>query len=294
MAGNFVFDNGPAGRSLRVDASGRLLATGDVGAGLFVYGYGDSGRALMVDASGRLAVVLSGGAGEANTASNIGSSSGLLYSGKVGVDLQIRSLAPGSGIRIETIGNTVRIDNTNDDDITLLESQHDQLQLDFTNSSGNIGANQFLLGGSVALDVASSGANQIVLGSNSIQDTHLKGQVHIYDQLHVYGCMHTPVSSGTVDGNETINMNVSNVFRLHWMDGVNSTLTLSGGNTGAKYTFILVNAQGGDGAVVWPANVLWQGGNGMTSLTPGANKIDVIGMTYDGVNYYAASGADFS
>ena len=50
----FPFATGPAGRNLVVDASGRLIATGEAGNQLFPFGFGDTGRALVVDGSGRL------------------------------------------------------------------------------------------------------------------------------------------------------------------------------------------------------------------------------------------------
>jgi len=48
------FSFGPQGRRIVVDASGRLIATGDTGQDLFVFGFGNTGRSLVVDASGRL------------------------------------------------------------------------------------------------------------------------------------------------------------------------------------------------------------------------------------------------
>lgn len=52
-----------------------------------------------------------GGGGEANTASNIGSGVGL-FSSKVGVDLQFRSLVAGPGVTITPSGSTVTISST--------------------------------------------------------------------------------------------------------------------------------------------------------------------------------------
>src|SRR3990172_569214 len=52
-----------------------------------------------------------GGEGENNTASNIGTGTGLFHS-KVGVDLRFHSLSAGSGISINDIGNEIQIGST--------------------------------------------------------------------------------------------------------------------------------------------------------------------------------------
>jgi len=172
--------------------------------------------------------------------------------------------------------------------------------LDFANASGNMVATT-TAAQAAADDVTTDFTNisgvwesEINLNTQGVLDFNNSSGVIGSAGLEVGGNVWTPVSSGTVDENETINLSLSDVHRLHWMDGINSTLTLSNPKTGGKYTFVLVNAQGGDGAVVWPAEVLWQNGDGMTSLTPGTNSIDVVGMTYDGENYFAASGCAFA
>ncbi|MHA2341937.1 MAG: hypothetical protein ACXADW_08660, partial [Candidatus Hodarchaeales archaeon] len=55
-----IFAYGPTGRSISVDASGRLDATVEPEGALYIFGYGDTGRFLSVDASGRLATVIHG------------------------------------------------------------------------------------------------------------------------------------------------------------------------------------------------------------------------------------------
>jgi hypothetical protein len=70
------------------------------------------------------------------TASNIGIGLGEVFSGKVGVDLQFRKLLSGSGIQIETSGNTVRIDSQLEDDVSINETNISNLSTDFVNSSG--------------------------------------------------------------------------------------------------------------------------------------------------------------
>lgn len=131
---------GPTGNALVVDASGRLVTNGDSGADAYILGYGQTGRALVVDASGRLltsALSTGGGSsGEVNTASNLAGGSGTIFATKSGTDLRFRSLLAGSGIYITTSGNVVRIDNTQYDDLTVIESRVNTLETDFANASG--------------------------------------------------------------------------------------------------------------------------------------------------------------
>jgi len=70
MSNSFVFDHGPNGRYLTVDASGRIIATTTPYLGFYEYGYGDTGRSIVVDASGRLGINIDGVIGN-------GSSSGI-------------------------------------------------------------------------------------------------------------------------------------------------------------------------------------------------------------------------
>lgn len=56
-----IFDWGPTGRSIEVNASGQLLTTNEPVGGLYPLGYGKTGRALCVDGSGRLCVTSAGG-----------------------------------------------------------------------------------------------------------------------------------------------------------------------------------------------------------------------------------------
>jgi hypothetical protein len=86
---------------------------------------------------------------EATTASNVGIGSGEVFAQKVGNDLQFRRLLGGSGIQTSTSGNTVRIDNTLEDDFNILRTDVDQLQTDFDNSSGVFVKNAENLGGAV-------------------------------------------------------------------------------------------------------------------------------------------------
>jgi hypothetical protein len=51
-----------------------------------------------------------GGSGEVNVGTNIGTGTGQIYSGKVGVALQLRTIAAGTNINVNTVGDTVVID----------------------------------------------------------------------------------------------------------------------------------------------------------------------------------------
>jgi hypothetical protein len=64
-----VFKVGPLGRTLSVDASGRLLATTEPADGLYPFGFGDKGRQVVVDGSGRLVVSLQSARAEVNVPS---------------------------------------------------------------------------------------------------------------------------------------------------------------------------------------------------------------------------------
>ena len=55
-----LFELGPTGRGIYVDASGRLQTNSDPSASGHIFGYGETGFPLMVDASGRLLTSASG------------------------------------------------------------------------------------------------------------------------------------------------------------------------------------------------------------------------------------------
>lgn len=114
----FIFESGPFGRNLLVDASGRLIATGDSGGGLFPFTTGDTGRALVVDPSGRIVLsplssgIGGGGGGEANTASNVGASGTGVFKQKSGVDLEFKKLVAGHELAIISSPDSLQIDNS--------------------------------------------------------------------------------------------------------------------------------------------------------------------------------------
>lgn len=131
-----IFEWGPTGRSIKVDASGRLLTTGDPVGGLYPVGYGQTGRALCVDASGYLAVTSTGSSGGSiNNGINLGDGSGI-FAGKAGSNLTFKTLHAGSGIKLEADASGVTINNTYEDDVQDIRIDLDNLQSDFDNASG--------------------------------------------------------------------------------------------------------------------------------------------------------------
>lgn len=83
-----IFDWGPTGRSVEVDASGQLITTNEPVGGLYPLGYGKTGRALCVDGSGRLCITgvtttSSGGSGSGVVDSAVATAlSGRIYTGQ--------------------------------------------------------------------------------------------------------------------------------------------------------------------------------------------------------------------
>lgn len=90
-----------------------------------------SGSIIRVDNNGDIG----GGAGEANTASNVGSGIGVFHQ-KTGIDLEFRGILQGSGIQIALSGSTIIVDSTLEDDVQLNTSNVTQIRNDFDNSSG--------------------------------------------------------------------------------------------------------------------------------------------------------------
>jgi hypothetical protein len=71
MANIFPLEFGPEGRSISVDADGKIVAVSEDGGNAYVYGYGSTGRPLAIDASGRLILsslsnIVASGVGDGN------------------------------------------------------------------------------------------------------------------------------------------------------------------------------------------------------------------------------------
>lgn len=90
----------------------------------------------------------------------------------------------------------------------------------------------------------------------------------------------------------TVNWDNSNVQYIS-MQGNITTLTLSNPQDGARYILLLQQDATGGRTVAWPASVKWPGGTAPT--LSGANKMDVIGLIYNGAstNYLASTGLNY-
>ena len=116
--------------------------------------------------------------------------------------------------------------------------------------------------------------------SGSLQ---LQGQVYIDIPT-------THIPTGTT---QTIDWNNGNiqVIDLDSATG-NVTLTLSNPQTGGTYSLKLI--QGATARnITWPGSMLWEGGTSLI-LSTGNDDIDLVTMVYDGTNYLASYGTNFS
>jgi hypothetical protein len=73
---------------------------------------GTSGQALITDGSGQLSWSTISGAGETNTASNVGASGVGVFSAKVSADLQFNKVAAGTGLSVSLASNVITISQT--------------------------------------------------------------------------------------------------------------------------------------------------------------------------------------
>lgn len=71
-----------------------------------------------------------------------------------------------------------------------------------------------------------------------------------------------------------------------------STFTITNGQSGGAYLIRLVQGGAGSFTVTWPLSVKWTGGTAPT-LSTAVGAVDVIGLYFDGTNYYGSSGLNF-
>ena len=116
--------------------------------------------------------------------------------------------------------------------------------------------------------------------------------------LHVAGMIKsdstiTPGLSaiGNVGAEITVNLATGNTFTLTRNES--TTVTLSGGVTGATYTFIFTHENSTNGySVDWHPDLKWSGGVSLT-FTDSANAVDIVVLKNVGGTYYASGSADF-
>ncbi len=77
------------------------------------------------------------------------------------------------------------------------------------------------------------------------------------------------------------------------MTGGSFTITLDNPITGGEYRIIYKELTGSPKTIVWPGNVLWQGGEEPTQhMSP--TDILYIRLDYDGTDYYTTWNIDYS
>jgi len=102
-------------------------------------------------------------------------------------------------------------------------------------------------------------------------------------------------STGTAADSHTTNT-PTDVLTINWNDGRSHTIDLE--NVTDEVTLTLVNPRVGDrhwlklvqgpnqAQIRWPESVYWPGGNVIT-VSASEDKIDIVDLRYDGINYYA-------
>ena len=115
------------------------------------------------------------------------------------------------------------------------------------------------------------------------------------------GTMTGDISFKTATFTENDEGNSGTALTIDWTLGNKSRATLTGN---ATFTFtapagatnlllVLVQDATGSRTITWPANVKWPSGTPAV-LTTTANAIDIVTLYYDGTDYYAAFGLDYS
>jgi len=100
------------------------------------------------------------------------------------------------------------------------------------------------------------------------------------------------MQTATGDGTTTINWKLGNKFKFTF-GAQNETFTFTAPSNPCSLTLILVQDGTGSRTATFPATVKWAGGTAPTLTTTG-NAVDIVSLLWDGTNYYAAAGLDFS
>ncbi len=96
--------------------------------------------------------------------------------------------------------------------------------------------------------------------------------------------------SATGDGTTTIDWKLGNKF-FFTMGAFNETFTFTAPTNPCSLVLVVKQDSVGSRTATWPATVKWPGGTAPT-LTTGANLIDIIGLYFDGTNYYSVASLD--
>lgn len=118
----------------------------------------------------------------------------------------------------------------------------------------------------------------------------------------VFGSMRNLIEKETFSYDEEINNGDSGSSKtINWRKGNRQKITLTGAPCvftftdplyPAVLTLKLVQGSGGSKTVTWPSKVKWVGRTAPT-LTTNAGYIDIVGLYYDGANYYATASLNF-
>ena len=125
---------------------------------------------------------------------------------------------------------------------------------------------------------------------NVVEDTtpELGGEMDC--GAHSIGFTLQTVAEG--DGTTTFDFKLGNHVKFTF-GAQNETFTFTAPSNPCHMTLVLVQDAVGSRTVTWPVTVKWVGGTAPT-LTTDANGVDVIGLFWDGTNYFAAASLDFS
>lgn len=94
--------------------------------------------------------------------------------------------------------------------------------------------------------------------------------------------------------NHAIDWNNGNVQVLTLASATGTVVvTMSNPASGGQYLLKIIQHASSAKAITWPANVKWL--NGITpTISTGASAVDLVSMVYDGTNYYANIGQNYS
>ena len=116
------------------------------------------------------------------------------------------------------------------------------------------------------------------------------------------GIMRNPIIDGTSTYDEEVNNGNSGTSKIiNWILGNRQKITLTGAPCvftftappfPAVLTLKLIQGSGGSKTVTWPATVKWVARTAPT-LTTNAGYIDIVGLYFDGANYYTTASLNF-